>query len=201
MTFISEKLIFIHIPRSAGTSVRVSLKKFTKEQIFPGIKNFSHQSFSQIININKTITHNRTSFAVVRNPYERFVSIYRFANRPFKLKKWFGSKAAEIANNIDTFEKFIELFSMPINLWQGKNHFTPQFEWVDGVECVFKIDEKDKLNFFLQEFGALEPIGHFNRQKNYSGNNKMYRDFYNQNTKKIISKHFKKDFDIFKYVF
>ena len=201
MTFISEKLIFIHVPKSAGTSVKISLKKFTQEQIFPGIKNFTHQSFSQIININKTITKNRTSFAVVRNPYERFVSIYRFVNRPFKLMKWFGSKAEEVANNIDTFEKFIELFSMPVNLWQGKNHFTPQFEWVDGVECVFKIDEKDKLNFFLKEFGALEPIGHFNRQKIYSGNNKMYKDFYNQNTKKIISKHFKKDLDIFKYVF
>ena len=67
--------------------MKISLKKFTQEQIFPGIKNFTHQSFSQIININKTITKNRTSFAVVRNPYERFVSIYRFVNRPFKLKK------------------------------------------------------------------------------------------------------------------
>ena len=76
-----------------------------------------------------------------------------------------------------------------------------QFEWVDGVECVFKIDEKDKLNFFLKEFGALEPIGHFNRRKIYSGYNEIYKDFYNQNTKKIISKHFKKDLDFFKYVF
>ena len=201
MTFISEKLIFIHIPRSAGTSVRVSLKKFTKEQIFHGIKNFSHQSFSQIININKTITHNRTSFAVVRNPYERFVSIYRFVNRPFKLMKWYGSKAEEVANNIDTFEKFIELFSMPVNIWLGKNHFTPQFEWARGVECVFKIEEKDKLNSFLKEFGVLEPIGHFNNRKIYSGHKKMYKDFYNENTKKIISKHFKKDLDIFKYSF
>ena len=201
MTFISKKLIFIHVPKSAGTSVKISLKKFTKEQIFPGIKNFTHQSFSQIVNINKTITHNRTSFAVVRNPYERFVSIYRFVNRPIKLKKWFGRKAEEVAYNIDTFEKFIDLFFMPVKLWQGKNHFTPQFEWVDGVDCVFKINEKDKLNSFLKEFGVLEPIGHFNKQKNYSGNNKMYKDYYNQNTKKIISKHFKKDLDIFKYVF
>ena len=201
MTFISEKLIFIHVPKSAGTSVKISLKKFTKEQIFPGIKNFTHQSFSQIVNINKTITHNRTSFAVVRNPYERFVSIYRFVNRPIKLKKWFGRKAEEVAYNIDTFEKFIDLFFMPVKLWQGKNHFTPQFEWVDGVDCVFKINEKDKLNSFLKEFGVLEPIGHFNKQKNYSGNNKMYKDYYNQNTKKIISKHFKKDLDFFKYVF
>ena len=149
MTFIAEKLILIHVPKSAGTSVKISLKKFTQEQIFPGIKNFTHQSFSQIININKTITHNRTSFAVVRNPYERFVSIYRFVNRPFKLMKWFGSKAEEVANNIDTFEKFIELFYMPVNLWQGKNHFTPQLEWVDCVECVFKIDEKPPFRVYM----------------------------------------------------
>ena len=201
MTFISEKLIFIHVPRSAGTSVRISLKKFTKEQIFLGILNNSHQSFSQIVNLNKNIAHNRTSFALVRNPYARFVSIYRFVNRPIKLKKWFGIKAEEIANNIDTFEKFIELFTMPINVWHGYNHFTPQFDWVDGVESIFKIEEIDKLNFFLREFGILEPIGHFNRRKIYSSYNETYKDFYNQNTKKIISKHFKKDLDFFKYIF
>ena len=53
----------------------------------------------------------------------------------------------------------------------------------------------------IQKFGILEPIGHYNRRKIYSCYKEIYKDFYNQNTKKIISKHFKKDLDIFKYVF
>jgi len=201
MTFISKELIFIHVPKSAGTSVKNTLRQNLIEENYSNIANDDHQSYSQIIKINSKIISNRISFALVRNPYERFVSIYRFVNRPFKLNKWFGNKASEVAVKIDTFEKFIDNFIMPKWVWKGHNQFTPQYQWTAGVDKVFKLNEKEVLNNFLKNFGINKEIGHFNRQKVYSGHKEMYKDFYNENTKKIIKRYFEIDLDYFKFIF
>ena len=201
MTFISKKLIFIHVPKSAGTSVRATLKKYLNEENYDNIYNNSHQSYSQIVKINNKIINNRISFALVRNPYERFVSIYRFVNRPFKLNKWFGNKSSEVAERIDTFEKFIENFRMPEWVWKGYDHFTPQYEWTKGVNKVFKLNEKELLNNFLKDYGIKEEIGHHNKREIHSGYNEMYKKYYNENTKRIIKKYFEKDLDLFKFSF
>ena len=201
MTFISKKLIFIHVPKSAGSSVRTALKKYLNEEIYDNIHNKGHQSYSQITKINNNITSNRISFALVRNPFERFVSIYRFVNRPFKLNKWFGDESFEVAERIDTFEKFIENFKMPETIWKGFDHFTPQYEWTKGVNKVFKLNEIELLNNFLKNYGINENIGHYNKREIHSGHNEMYKQYYNENTKKIINKYFEKDLDFFKFSF
>ena len=201
MTFISKELIFIHVPKSAGTSVKNTLRQNLIEENYDDIANDDHQSYSQIIKINNKICDNRISFALVRNPYERFVSIYRFVSRPYKLNKWFGNDAFEVAKKIDTFEKFIDNFIMPNWVWKGHNQFTPQYQWTVGVDKVFKLNEKEVLNNFLKNFGINREIGHFNRQKVFSGDKEMYKDFYNENTKKIIKKYFEKDLDYFKFSF
>ncbi len=201
MTFISKELIFIHVPKAAGTSVKVTLKKNLNEENYENIDNNDHHSYLQIVKIDNKLFRNRISFALVRNPYERFVSIYRFVNRPFKLNKWFGNLSFEVAERIDTFEKFIENFKMPDWIWQGHNHFTPQYEWTKGVNKVFKLNEIEQLNNFLKDYGINEDIGHHNKRQIHSGVNELYKEYYNENTKSIIKKHFEKDLDFFKFSF
>ena len=201
MTFISKKIIFIHVPKSAGTSIKTSLSKDFKLEIHKGILSNEHQTFRQIIKINKKINQNRISFAVVRNPFERFVSIFRFIMRPFKLQKWYGAEGSLIFEKYNNFEKFTESYSMPLHFWHGCDHLSPQLYWAEGVDKIFKIEEKSEIESFLSNLGSTHQIGHENKKDTYSGHNKMYRDYYNENTKKIIYKAFEKDLDSFKYTF
>ena len=114
MTFISKELIFIHVPKAAGTSVKVTLKKNLNEANYENIDNNDHHSYLQIVKIDNKLFRNRISFALVRNPYERFVSIYRFVNRPFKLNKWFGNLSFEVAKELILLKNLLKILKCPI---------------------------------------------------------------------------------------
>ncbi len=84
--FIDDRIIFIHNPRAAGTSIRRALLKGLNpnEHIpFPGNlpSSTSHNqkhSFAWMtqMRLERNIWKDRYKFAVVRNPYDRLVSFY-----------------------------------------------------------------------------------------------------------------------------
>ena len=200
MTFISKNLIFIHIPKSAGTSIKVALSKTCVEEEHFGVKN--HQTFEQLQEKNNEITKKRFSFCVVRNPYERMISMYRFIIRPFKLSKWFEpDNVNELLKKFNSLEKFIKDFEFPNDNWGGFNHRTSQLVWAKGVDKVFKIENKFEIEDFLESKEIRIKIGHKNRWKIYAGQNNYYREFYNDETKKLVKKYFEEDLDKFKYTF
>ena len=197
--YLTEKLLFIHIPKSAGTSIVYLLDKN-----FSGQKNFSidtHSSYDVFKKNYPELVVNKKTFCIVRNPYCRFVSIYRFINREIKLKKWFGSEYIDVMSKIDTFEKFIENFEFPKTMWGENNHFTNQLVWSKNVGHVFKIEDKKNLINFFNDVGVVGEIPIINSRKEPSWKNKLYREFYNSNTKKIIKKKFREDIDYFQYDF
>ena len=174
--------------------------KNTTEQFYKESKN--HQTFQQLVKSNKNVIKGRESFCVVRNPYERMVSIYRFIVRPFKLQKWFGvNQVDRLLDEFSNLEKFIENFELPREYWNGCNQKSSQTEWSDGVDKIFKIEESEKIIDFMKSKNIFTNIGHKNRWKIYSGQNKMYRNYFNEKSKKLVSKYFEKDIDLFKYSF
>ena len=72
------KLIFFHIPKNAGVSVRNALKIDRKSHNFP----FTNVSVALPIDVKantlESIYNEYHKFAIVRNPYERMVSLYNF---------------------------------------------------------------------------------------------------------------------------
>ena len=72
--FLTERLLFIHIPKNAGTSMVYLLEKN-----FSGRKNFdidTHSTFDLFKKKYLNLCKNKTSFCLIRNPFCRFVSIY-----------------------------------------------------------------------------------------------------------------------------
>ncbi len=197
--FLTEKLLFIHIPKSAGSSV----VKLLEEEI-GGIKKFEidiHSTFNQFQSHYPGLVKDKKVFCLVRNPYCRFVSIYRFINRDLKLKKWFGDDFLQIKSKIDTFDKFINNFVFPDWVWNGNDHFTPQCVWAENVQNIFQVEKPDLINEFLKDNGVLQNLPLTNNREPPSHNNFMYRDYYNSDTKKLIRDKFEKDLNNFNYDF
>ena len=64
-----NNLIFVHIPKNAGTSIQ---EKFKMEQAG------GHQTSQQMRNENPKLWGDYNSFCVVRNPWDRMVSNYYY---------------------------------------------------------------------------------------------------------------------------
>lgn len=194
--FISDSLVFVHIPKTGGNSVRsLLLKNLKGNKVNP-----PHLTYDQIVNHDPKLSE-LESFCVVRNPFDRFVSTYRFIHRDYRLQKWFGENFLKVKENIDTMDKFINNFVMPKSPWSGHDHFTQQTVWSNNIKHIFKLEEPDKILKFLKKFGIDEELPHLNSREIPSWKNNLYREYYNDVSKKIIEEKFKTDLNQFNYDF
>lgn len=148
MTIInhSYKFIFVHVPKSAGTSLTTFFSKYSKyhdqeiggtaygQAIAPHFrKRFGigkHSTASKVRTIvGAEVWSEYYTFGFVRNPFERLFSVYKF------LRKWEGEK-----NNLNTqmrgfssFEEFIR--SKILDDTDGPdNIFKPQIHWLQSAQ-------------------------------------------------------------------
>lgn len=194
--FFNDKIVFIHIPKNGGTSIR--------KIIFEnggGIYIKNHPTFDEITKIKPEYVNNKISFCIIRNPFDRFISIFRFNNQEKRLRKIFGENYLNIKNKIDTLDKFIENFEFPKSRWLGKSLYTPQAVWANNVQNIFKIEDQYKIKKFLQENGIKGEIPLENSSGPITKNNFYYREFYTAKTKKFIEDKFQKDLKKFGYNF
>jgi chondroitin 4-sulfotransferase 11 len=187
--FPKIKFAFVHIPKNAGSSVTNWLKQIDQEKKQTNI----HDS----IHIMKRSLEIQEYFAIVRNPWERLVSNY------FCFK---GCPEVWEINGVNSeFPSFDEMIKNNLNqeIWMNKNFkwwFTMENNQVDWIDDTAKILRYENLN---KEFVEIQQ--HLNYNKSLpsinSSNHKHYRDYYTDETRKIVSKVFEKDIDIFKYTF
>ena len=202
MIFHDRKTIFIHIARSAGSSAELWLGRNEETATVNDINMGCCYGFSNDVAIwlqhatAKTMKRlypdsfdNYFKWAIVRNPYSRMASVYRFG--------FYWLRA------IDTsFEEFImELpdrvnnaslgYGCPIN----GSHFTSQYDHthIDN-KLVCKIVRFENL-----PEGLPVKYGKGEFPKTNSAPVELDPCLYNDDMKEIIYKVYKKDFDIFGY--
>lgn len=197
MAYFTESLLFIHIPKNAGTSVTFFLSQKTK---LTGYKQGSeHIRYNDLIKKLPKLKKLK-SFCIVKNPFDRLTSIYRFTKRPFKLSKWFKSDYEKIQKKISTFESFLEFIEdytlqdkfHPMLTWRN------QHEWAEGVDHIFKFEKLHEVQLFLNNQGIE---GKLTKMNISNDNNIGYRQYYTQRTKKKIENIFKEDLNKFNYQF
>lgn len=104
-----RKFIFLHIPKCAGTSIGnliINEFKYNKKEL-PLFKDFNYFYYDSYRihydNLNKHILKNYFVFTIVRNPYNRFVSEYKYNEEL----------------DIDDFDYYCENFE---KIWDKKYH-------------------------------------------------------------------------------
>ncbi len=143
-----SKYIFIHIPKTAGTTVRNYLMKIgaaDSERIlgFPNM-NFM-QNFAQVINLYP----NYFTFSFVRNPFDRFVSYYVDGLRRNKLKMRNGKI------NMLPYVTMRECIELTLELREGAKGYIPSSYTID-LEKNFGVYKTPFSKLYFEEKHSKE---------------------------------------------
>ncbi len=184
-----RKFIFIDITKTAGSSIRKALSGSPRPKRHHSIRNIfeSHKFCSTL---TKDQIENYYKFTIVRNPYDRIVSFWRYM-RVIKNK----------LHNI-SFEDFLlkiedgefsrrELCYTPMINWVIDNNDKIAVDFIGRFESLDKDFRKicEKINV---KYRPLEKICS-------SGDREPCWAYYNERTKNIVDNMYKKDFEIFNY--
>ena len=212
-----NKFIFIHIPKCGGMSVESALRRFDCEYIYkhgkesesiPHLaKHATALDFkSQIDDIESYF-----KFTFVRNPWSWAVSNFVFnegrhapylnnlKHSGYKIyKRHFNSYSKEDGDIKNLFEFWLEWWVNGCNPSQNM-----MFCDEDGRTLV---DFIGRLENFEEDFNKVtDHIGikgaslpHRNKNKK---SNIEYKEYYNENSRKMMEEHFKKDIELFNYTF
>lgn len=217
------KFIFIHIPKSAGTSITSFLSKLTNwcdleiggtffgEKIQPFYRErFGLSKHAPASLVRKILGQTEWSkffvFTFVRNPFSRIYSIYNFS------KKWpkLPEKYKNIFSNFDTFEDFI-MSDILANEPGYDNIFLPQVFWITDppnfrnvnniLDYIGKVENlKSDLINILQIIDQnklirdLDELPHLNKSNNFD-----ISIYENPKVVDKVRKLYKIDFEIFGY--
>lgn len=218
----SEELrcIYIHIPKTAGTSIsrllgaddtgRIrgsqdhrSVRNIQASFIPKGFEVMNPIRWMKYVNQNyqANVRHFDTinrqefldyfKFAIVRNPWDRVYSWYRNVSRdPLHLKE----------HGIDTMPDFEDFIKNHSDSWALRS----QLDWIIDAEGNIAVDYIGKfenlnkeIEYISNKCGITSQISH----ELDSGFNQDYRAHYNEQARDFVAKRYKNEIDIWGYEF
>ena len=194
------KTIFVHIPKTAGTSVEAAFGKIQMEQKY--FKEFGigkHFSASKIKEDNQDIFEEYYKWTIVRNPWERDLSMYNMMSKGIKFRhmnfKEFLKKVT--VPNVEKL-KISHKTNKKLNLFSDQRSF---FLDDDGSILMNKIVRYENLeiewkNICKKISKRYEPLLHLRKIKK-----KPISEYYDQECIDIVAEIRQDDIDYLKYDF
>lgn len=206
-----RKFIFIHIYKTAGSSVTDALMPFAAKAVsgnkwqrlvhrvsrkIESITSFDPESFpnhtkaTELIEvIGRKTFDSYFSFAFVRNPWDWQVSLYHY------MRKSTDHHQHELAKRFTSFDDYIR--------WRCENEVRFQKDFIysmDGellVDYVGKFEKIDKdFNEICSRIGISATLPRLN-----VSNTVPYQQFYNEETIELVRRTFEPDIRLFGYDF
>jgi len=144
---ISDKhhCIFVHIPKAAGTSIKQALQ----------LSGQGHPTWLNFAQWTPNHWRDYLTFAVVRDPYERFVSAYRYARMPESYWHGKANPHPDLATLKDL--NLHECALLLKNNRQALKHesWHPQSVWICDEQNQVKIDRVLRFSHLQQDFDRL----------------------------------------------
>lgn len=193
--FDKHEVLFIHIPKTAGISVRESL--FQTNGFGKHVKAMTYKYYYGSKTFNTYF-----KFAIVRNPWARTLSAYHFL-RKGGINNQDKSWSDDILTKYTNFEDFVMngLHTPEILNWV---HFLPQHTWICDHKNRNLMDFTGRLESIQQEYdiirqktGLGQPLIHKNKGADISA----YREHYTQAMRDKVAEIYKTDMELFKYRF
>jgi len=182
-----KKLLFVHIPKNAGTSVEQHLS----------MRESGHHTWKEYQSNFENEWESYTSFSIVRDPYTRFVSCYEYA----KLEKSFwhsvdgnaiyGKHQDYETCNKHSFKNFANgLLNGTINVLHPG--WKQQHTWIcnkDGELMIKKLLHYETLQEDMESIGVvgLPTINASVKEHHH----------YDDSTRSVVNELYKRDFELF----
>jgi hypothetical protein len=200
------KPVFIHISKNAGTSIAVSAKDH--------VHNAGHQSASRWVSNNGDAA---SLFAVIRNPYARVYSEYRYRKRRFLS----GEQNQHLSNLDKPFDEWVlstyrdgefrtsSFFDKTGYAYNSGNMiddtliwFVPQTRWLsddDGESLVTDLLRYENLEHDWASFASKNNFGCNLKHLNASTATIDPRAQFSDETRDLIYEYYHSDFDEYEY--
>lgn len=143
----SPDLVFVWVPKNAGTSIVQALAPHGLRSFLSvdeikagwdgrGMVTFGHLHYGQLHNLGlipEDFFKNAIRVAVVRNPYDRLISLYEY------------HRSMGIVRMCETFRRYISILENRINPvgvhahW-GRSQANPQVEWMLPGMCLLRFE-------------------------------------------------------------
>lgn len=189
-----KKIVFVHIPKCAGSSIN----KLLQLKVHAGTGHAganAHRDF---------LKQGYYSFSFVRNPWGRMVSLYEYLGGMRKGHMWYGQNK-KIADQVSqlSFLEFCEKLDEFQKCPFSGVHFVPMtrflFNCDQSLSFIGKYENlEEDFNKVLSDLnlkGSLEKCNSSNRKK------KNYREYYDTKCRDIVALKYKDDIKTFNYKF
>lgn len=193
-----HKLLFIHIPKTGGTSIETALKLKHNHM--------DHEFYKKTL---KNYT-DFFVFTVVRNPFDRVVSDYKWVTNTIyptpaiELKNMFIGKSFRYF--VDTYYslEFKDVQQFRDKNWFKEHHLTHCRSQSDILKPVCEIDYIIKFENLQRDFDNLcsktgitqQQLPHANKT-----DHKHYTEYYDDETCEIVAEKYAQDIEYFNYTF
>jgi hypothetical protein len=194
----AHRVIFLHVPKAAGTSIKRVLD-------MPG---GGHPSWQYLAKHFPERWASYRKFTVVRNPWDRVVSAFAYAQMP--QSHWHGQGKAphpdlELLRG-RSFADCVHLLTGDRKQLQHES-WHPQYLWMVGTDAgklISKVDQVLACENLAEDFTKLctlwdiscDLLPQMNRSERGD-----YRDYYDDETRALVAKHYSVDIGVFKYTF
>lgn len=205
---ISQKhrFIFIHVYKNAGSSITRALRPLIASnwrwKIVDTCKKLGidfldpcpyapHIRASELIQqIGKDVFNSYFSFAIVRNPWDWQVSLYKF------MLKAKGHPQHELINNFKNFDEYIR--------WRCQEEVRFQKDFIYSSDGELLLDFVGRFENIDEDFKTIcnrIAIPSVNLPKINVSNTRSYQEYYNKATIELVRKTFEPDISLFNYSF
>jgi len=200
-----NKFIFIHIPKTAGSSIQKALtphstscprtrgaRLMSRAGIITNRKSFylpKHERYSYIKRRLGTEEYEKMfSFAFVRNPWDRLVSYYHFVNKTPHHHR--NAKLGKLS-----FDDFVKGEVKRMKSYQNRYIYSEEGEL--QVDFVGRFENlAEDFSFITQKIGLDIELPHTNSSKHDS-----YQEYFSDELRELVSIHWEKDIKLFDYSF
>ena len=187
------RCVFIHIPKTAGVSVSHAL--FGNG----GNTHAPLAAVQRVVQEDEFDTYFKFTF--VRNPWDRLVSAYEYLRVGVSPDEYDWAMSQKV-NGFGSFHAFVR--------WLGHTgasegmHFLPQHAHVrtkdseNGMDFVGRYETLEPdLAYVAERLGVQARLPHLNR----SPGRRPYEEYYDAGTREIVGQVYRRDVELFGYVF
>lgn len=184
------KNIFIHVPRTGGISIKTCL---------PWVNHHGHMTALQIRDsIGVEEFSSSFKFGFIRNPLDRFVSLFYYLSKLPDNHEWFAPNELMIRQlrGYSSFEEFCLRFRQD-NI-TGYYHFLPQVDYL-CIDGKLAVDFLGRTNLLKKDMAAIARLLGESTKKVEFLNQSVHpsaRDAYTAEGRKLVEEFYAADMEI-----